>query len=171
MGVIYKDMGAEEPAVQQYQAALERRLVPEVRGEVVRELADVFLKRTQFAEALACLDQAAGETAEAQAEVAELRASALYGLNRASEAVVVLEPWLQAESPSPRALRLRARIYADAGDFKTAVPLLAKALQMDPHEPECRYQLAVAYEFLGQRKEAAEQRRLLDETQKLLAIM
>src|SRR5438552_2001894 len=171
MGLIYKDMGAEEPAVQQYQLALERRLAPEVREEVVRELADVFVKRTQFAEALACLDHAAAETAEAQAEVAELRASALYGLNRASEAVVVLEPLLHAESPSPRALRLRAKIYADTGDFKAAVPLLVKALQVDPHEPESRYQLAVAYEFLGQRKEAAEQRRLLDETQKLLSTM
>jgi tetratricopeptide (TPR) repeat protein len=171
MGVIYKDMGAEEPAVQQYQAALERRLLPEVRQEVVRELADTFVKRTQFAEALACLDQAAAEPAEAQAEVAELRAAALYGLNRASEAVVVLEPLLQAASPSTRTLRLRAKIYADSGDFKAAVPLLVKALQMDPHEPECRYQLAVAYEFLGARKEAAEERRLLDATQKLLNTM
>ena len=85
--------------------------------------------------------------------------------------MVVLEPLLHAESPSPRALRLRAKIYADTGDFKAAVPLLVKALQVDPHEPESRYQLAVAYEFLGQRKEAAEERRLLDETQKLLSTL
>src|SRR5262249_17910222 len=148
MGLIYKDIGAEEPAMLHYQAALGRRLVPEVRQEVVRHLAEVFLKRTQFAEALACLDQAHCDTAETQAEVAELRASALYGLNRSAEAVPLLEPLLQADTPSPRALRLRAKIYIDAGDVRAAVPLFVKALEINRHEPECRYQLAAAYQSL-----------------------
>src|SRR5262249_26819901 len=63
------------------------------------------------------------------------------------------------------------KIYIDAGDVRAAVPLFVKALEINRHEPECRYQLAAAYQSLGQPKEAAEQRRLLDETQKLLATM
>jgi tetratricopeptide (TPR) repeat protein len=101
----------------------------------------------------------------------EVRATALYGAGRGSEAAAVLEPVLAADQPSTRALRLQAQIYTDAGEYRRAVPLLEKAMRLDPHDSLCGYQLAAAYEFLGQRKEAAEQRRRVEETQKLIATM
>jgi tetratricopeptide (TPR) repeat protein len=171
LGLIYKDLAAYEPAVRHYQAALERRLAPAVREEVIVELAEVFLKRTQSAEALACLQEAKLTTAAAQVAASELRAAALYDLGRGSEAVAVLDPLLHEGPASPRALRLRAQIHADNGEFAQAVPLLEKALQLDRHEPACRFQLALAYERLGRRQEAAEQRRLLKETQDLFSTL
>jgi tetratricopeptide (TPR) repeat protein len=171
MAIIYKDSMAEEVAIKEFQAALERRLPAATREEVLLDLAEVFVKRTQFAEALACLDQGPLETPKARALAPEVRAVALYNLNRGSEAAEVLEHLLRADPPSPRALRYRALIYINAGDPSAAEPLLEKALRVDPHEAECRYQLAMLYERLGRRKEAAEQRRLLDETQKLITIL
>jgi tetratricopeptide (TPR) repeat protein len=171
MGVIFKDYAADEMALEHYQAALQRHLTPGVREEVVLELADVYIKRNQYAEALATLDLGPLESDKAQTEGTELRAMSLYGLHRAAEAVTILEPLLQTSNASPRALRLRAQIYADGRDFSAAAPLLERALRIDPHEPTCRYQLALAYELLGRRKEAAEQRRLLDETQKMITTL
>jgi tetratricopeptide (TPR) repeat protein len=167
MGLIWKDITPGDPAVEHYQAALQRRLEPHLREKARLELADLFIKRMTFAEALACLDQGPFETDRAQTDATELRAAALYGLSRASEAAQILEPLIQGGSPSPRVLLLRAQIYVTADDYNAAVPLLEKALQVDHHDVACRYQLAVVYELLGRRREAAEQRRLLDETQKL----
>jgi predicted Zn-dependent protease len=73
---------------------------------------------------------------------------------------------LASPAPTPRALRVRAQIHLDADEAAAAVPLLERALRIDNHDCPCRYQLAMAYEHLGRRAEAAEQRRLLDQSQR-----
>jgi tetratricopeptide (TPR) repeat protein len=166
MGLIYRDVGAKGPAVEHYQAALARTLPPRARGEVVVELAEVLIQQTEFAEALACLDSASLESAEAPAALPELRAECLYGLARGAEALSVLEQNRGSE-PSARWLRLRAQLHAHAGETSAAAALLEKALRTDPHDCACRYQLALVYERLGRRTEAAEQRGLMDKSQRL----
>jgi tetratricopeptide (TPR) repeat protein len=168
MGIIYKDFeSADDSAIQHYEAALQRRLKPSVREEVVLELAEVLARRTQYADALRRLDETEFETEKGRAALPELCAVCLHGLGRSHDAVRILDPLLNEEPPSTRALCLRAKIHSDAGELEAAVPLLRRALEIDPHEAACRYQLAMVYQVLGRGTEAAEQRRLLDETQKL----
>jgi tetratricopeptide (TPR) repeat protein len=62
---------------------------------------------------------------------------------------------------------LRAQLHADAGEASDAAALLEKALRTDPHNYACRYQLALAYERLNRRAEAAEQRKLTEKSQRL----
>ena len=167
MGLIYKDYSSDAIAIEHYQSALARRLKPVIREEVLIELAEVTAKKTQYAEALACLDGNRFETEKARAVLPEVRAVCLYGLQRSDEAVTLLEPILGGPAPTPRALRLRAQIYIDAGHYDRAVPLLRRALEIDRHDAPCRYQLAMACQLLGRNAEAAQQLILLKESQNL----
>lgn len=168
MGVIYKDLMALVPAAEHYRKALAAStLAPRAREEAVLEFAEVLLQQTEFAEALAYLDSCAFDVGGPPAALPELRAESLYGLGRGAEAAHVLDRARDAGSPSPRWLRLRAQLHADAGELKAAADLLLKALETDPHECPCRYQLAQVYERLGRRPEAAEQRRHLEQSQRL----
>jgi tetratricopeptide (TPR) repeat protein len=166
MGLIYKDVAANAPAVEQYREALRRELAPRVREEVVVELAEVLIQQTEFADALACLDGCRFEVSGPPAVLPELRAECLYGLGRPGEAARVLDEARSPGVPSPRWLRVRAQVHADAGEMTAAAAFLEKALQIDAHDCPCRYQLALAYERLGRRTEAAEQRRLLEQSQR-----
>jgi Flp pilus assembly protein TadD len=47
-----------------------------------------------------------------------------------------------------------------------AVPLLQRALRIDPHDYASRYQLVLAYRTLDRRREADVEQHLLDQTQK-----
>ncbi|MBX9581026.1 MAG: tetratricopeptide repeat protein, partial [Gemmataceae bacterium] len=67
---------------------------------------------------------------------------------------------------SPRALRVRALLAADAPE--KAIPLLEQALRADSHDTPCRYQLAQALDRLGRPADAAEQRQRLERSQALL---
>jgi tetratricopeptide (TPR) repeat protein len=162
MGVIYDSLGADAPVVEHYRAALDRDLTPRMRQELVVGLAEALAKQREYAAALACLDKWPFEAGAVPAGVPELRAECLYGLGRHAEAFRALEPVLASPAPTPRALRVRAQSYLDADEAAAAVPLLEKALRIDSHDCPCRYQLATAYEHLGQRAAAAEQRRLLE---------
>jgi tetratricopeptide (TPR) repeat protein len=164
MGLAYDGLGATPPAVEQYRLALTKQLSPRLREEVAVELAELLLKQKAYAEALACLDgRPSAATPDAPA-VAELRAECLYGLGRGAEAARAL-----ANQPeSPRSLRARAQGHLDAGEAAVAAALLEKALRLDAHDHTSRYRLAQAYEALGRRAEAAEQRRLLDRTAELM---
>jgi tetratricopeptide (TPR) repeat protein len=167
IGLIYEALGADGPAAEAYRASLARRLPPAARREALLEFAELLVKRTENAEALACLDLYEAENSETPPTLPELRAACLYGLGRTAEALHVLQPVLAASTASPRALRVRAQIHANANETAAAVELLETALRMDRHDTACRYQLAAAYELLGRRTEAAEQRRFLDQSQKL----
>jgi tetratricopeptide (TPR) repeat protein len=168
MGLAYEGLGADAPAVEQYRLALAKNLTPRLRQEVVVELAELLVKQRNCAEALACLDGSKIEAFPKPSAVLELRAECLYGVGRGAEAAQDLDPLLAAQPPSPRALRVRAQIHAAAGETGAAAALLEKALQLDSHDHASRYQLVQAYEALGRRKEAAEQRLLLEQTEELL---
>ena len=74
-----------------------------------------------------------------------------------------------AENPSAvRGLRLRAAIHAEAGTLEAALPMLEKALLIDPHDCPSRYQLARAYQLLGRNKEATEQYDRLEQSRRFL---
>jgi tetratricopeptide (TPR) repeat protein len=161
LGVIRASQAADADAVRHYRDALARDLPPRAREEAAIELAGLLVKQTQFAEALAVLDAAGGAAAD-------LRAECLYNLDRRPEAVAVLDAAPADRPATPRALRVRALLHADAGAPEMAAPLLEEALRADPHDTACRHQLALAYDRLNRPADAAEQRRQLERSQGLL---
>ena len=168
MGVIYEAMGSDDPAVEHYQAALRRQLSPRVRAEAVLELAQLLIKRGEFAEALDYLNQDDYETEDARLAAQELRAECCYSLARHAEAISLLDRVL-AENPSAvRGLRLRAAIHVEAGTLEAGLPMLDKALLIDPHDCPSRYQLARAYQLLGRHNEATEQYDRLEQSRRFL---
>jgi thioredoxin-like negative regulator of GroEL len=97
-----------------------------------------------------------------------LRAECFWGLGRTSEAQALLDEALKLNLKSPEILRLRARLHLESGEAKDAVPLLAELVAADRHDYASRTQFALALEALGQKKDAAEQRALGEQTRKLL---
>jgi tetratricopeptide (TPR) repeat protein len=168
MSLAFDGLGANVPAIEQYRLALTKKLSPRLREEVVVELAELLVKQRECAEALACLEGRKFEFFQKPSVVMELRAECLYGVGRGTEAAQILDRILAQRPASPRALRVRAQIHAAAGETGDAVALLEKALQLDEHDHASRYQLAQVYESLGRPKEAAEQHRLLQQTEELM---
>ena len=126
------------------------------------------IKRGEFAEALDYLNQDDYETEDARLAAQELRAECCYSLARHAEAISLLDRVL-AENPSAvRGLRLRAAIHVEAGTLEAGLPMLDKALLIDPHDCPSRYQLARAYQLLGRNKEATEQYDRLEQSRRFL---
>src|SRR5262249_52757864 len=60
------------------------------------------------------------------------------------------------------------KIHLAADEYPAAAGLLERAVALDKHDLVSRHQLAQAYEALGRRADAAEQRRLHEQTQRFL---
>jgi predicted Zn-dependent protease len=167
LGVLYSDFGDSNPwAISSFREALRCGLKPELTEQVKLELAELHVKQTDFAEALQALDGLAPEKAATQTAV-ELRCECLHGLNQVSELAVVLEQGLKDYPDSVPLLRLQALRLTET-DPKAALAPLQHALVLSPHDPACRHQLAQVYEALGRSAEAKEQRRLQEQTRKML---
>jgi len=140
-------------------------LTPTVREEVTVELAELLIGRQAFADALARLDACPFESTELE-RIAELRAECEIGLGHAALAAEHLAARSEHE-PSPRRLRLEAKLRSDAGELGRAAASLERALQAAPHDLACREQLAHLYEQQDKRAAAGQQRQLLAESRKL----
>jgi len=170
LGLIFKDLEQFGDAITAYDRALERELADAAVLEVRVELATCLVRRGEFARALERLgEQALPGTLTAQGEA--LRGEALWGLERADEARAVLDRALANYGDVPVLLRQRARIHLAEEQVSQAVGLLRQILEVERHDYASRYQLAQALEQLGRKDEAAEQRRLAQQTQELLTEM
>jgi len=166
MAVIYQGLSATGPAAENCAKALERSLPPDVREASLVELAEVHLERTEYADALACLERLSADVL-ARPKAQECWAECLVGMGRPAEAIAILEPLLAVQTPSPRAVGLRAKTHAAAGEDAPAIALLEKALRLDAHDCSSRYQLALLYTKQKRLAEADEQFRLLASSQQL----
>lgn len=156
MGLIHKDLGHKDQAVDAYQEALRRQLAPEAGREVRLELAEVLTKHYRYDEGLRVLDGCdAGPSAPDR--VFALRADCLWGKGRSAEARAVLEQGLARHPRSDTLLVLRAKLCLAEGNFAEASSLLERAVKINPHDCASRYQLAKAYAALGRTREAAAQ--------------
>jgi tetratricopeptide (TPR) repeat protein len=164
MGLIYKDMDQPKPAIPAYQEALRRTLKPHVAEEVRQELAECLAAQSRYREALAVLAECAAEGPRLVA----VRGECLWGLGRGAEARALLDRTLARLPECVELLRLRARMYLEAQEPQAAARLLERVLKDHPRDHASRYQLAQAYQSLGRPHQAAEQRQLVDRTQKLL---
>jgi tetratricopeptide (TPR) repeat protein len=168
MGLIYNNLNQPAQAVPCYEEALRRTLPSRMAQEARIELAECLVKQSRYAEALRTLEGCDGPTGQL-AEVLALRGDCLRGLGQTAQANVLLDSALEAHPRSPELLRLRARLYRESGATSREADLLARAVEIDRHDYTSRYQLAHAYEGLGRAADAAEQRRLAEQTKGLLA--
>jgi tetratricopeptide (TPR) repeat protein len=168
MGLIYNNLNQPAQAVPCYEEALRRTLPSRLAQEVRIELAECLVKQSQYAEALRTLEGCDRQTGQL-AEVLALRGDCLRGLGQTAQANTLLDSALESHPRSPELLRLRARLYRDSGATAREADLLARAVEIDRHDYTSRYQLAQAYEGLGRTADAAEQRRLAEQTKGYLA--
>lgn len=166
MGFIYRGLELLPDAIASYRQALERRLTDRVVIEVRMELADCLLRQAAWAEALETLD--GGEPVPPYPMAESVRIDSLWGLGRAVEARAEADRAAAAFPEEPAVLRLRAKIHLADKQPSQAVPLLRRALDLDRHDRDARFRLAQAYDALGQKADADEQRRRLRQTEDLL---
>jgi tetratricopeptide (TPR) repeat protein len=168
IGLIYKDRPYDNHlAIAAYQEALRRQLPPDVAEAVRGEWAACLVKQGEYTQALDVLERCTPEGA-AQPAVVALRADCLWNLGQAAEASSLLDQALLRHPRSVALLRLRARLYLDAQQSQAAATCLEQAVQIDRQDAPSRHLLAQAYDLLGRRTEADEQRRLFAQTQEQL---
>jgi predicted Zn-dependent protease len=171
MGVLYADLGDSNAfAIAAFREALQRELKPSLVASVKEELAEVLVRQTDYAQALEILDSLDPDQADRE-KVVDLRVQCLWGLGRAAELGPLLEGALKEYPQCPGLLRMAGQIRLAEDNPQGAVGPLEQAVQLDRHDSASRYLLAQAYETLGKRVEATEQRRLMQQTQDYLAEM
>jgi predicted Zn-dependent protease len=171
LGIIYSDFGDSNSwAADAFRHALGRNLGPEATEEVKLELAEVLAKQSEsYGEALRVLDELDPEHARTQRAL-ELRAECLWGLGRSADLPPLLDEGQRLYPNSTALLRTRA-LLSLYDNPQAAVAPLELAVRIDPQDRTSRFQLAQAYELLGRRAEASEQRRIHGESQKALEEM
>lgn len=164
MGLIYRDLDQPPLAVPCYREALRRELKDVVVREVRVELAECLAQQSNYAEALDAVESMPSADRQGSPRLQAIEGECLWGLGRSAEARKCVDAALRGQ-PTVELLLLRARMHMGDGAAGDAVPLLEQALRHHPHDHSCRHELAQALQALGKRAEAAEQRRLLDQTQ------
>ena len=148
IGLMCLDFGIADQAVDAYRQALKRSPPPEMRAEIIRELGRSLIQLHQYQEALDALRETPPDALSAA-----LQAECFWSLGRRSEADERLQ-FARSLDPDHRwLLLLEARIALSEGKPQAVVESMQRALQADPHDAECRYQLALAYRDLGQPKD------------------
>jgi tetratricopeptide (TPR) repeat protein len=169
MGEIHQNLEHFSDAIDCYQEALQRELAPEIAEKVREQLAECLVKQLQWADALAALDgdRPLPETADRQA----LRVECLWGLGRADEARALLDRGLALFPRGLDLLHIGAEIRQADKRPAEAATFLTQALDINRHDHVSRHKLAQVYEALGRPADAAEQRRLEEQTKALIAEM
>jgi tetratricopeptide (TPR) repeat protein len=145
-----EDFGRFKEAAEFYREALERNPPPEQLQSIRRELAECLLFANDYAGALEVLKEA-----QADARVLALEAECRWSLGEPEETVKLLSRALELAPRDQRALTLSARLALDRGDPKSAVEPLKALLEADPHDYDAHYQLATAWQRLGDKEAAA----------------
>ncbi|HMF15109.1 MAG TPA: tetratricopeptide repeat protein [Gemmataceae bacterium] len=169
MGEIHQNLEHLSEAVECYQEALRRELPADIAANVRQQLAECLVKQLHWSDALDALDAAPTlpETEERQA----LRVESLWGLGRAEPARALLDAGLVTYPRGAELLRIGAEIRQADKHPDEAAALLVRALEVDRHDYVSRHKLAQVYESLGRSADAAEQRKLADQTKGLIEEM
>jgi len=169
LGVIHKDLDKNRVrAVECFEAALRRVLSRADRGAVRLDLAALHFKTGNPAAALEILDGLDPQTAATNPVALALRAECLEAQQQHAAACDLLERSLKDHPQAVELLRVRAVLALHDDKFAEAASDLETVLATNRHDYATRFQLAQALELLGKRGEAAEQRRRVDESRKLL---
>jgi tetratricopeptide (TPR) repeat protein len=167
IGFYKKDYYRVEEAIAAYEEALQRNLAVDNRAAVLKELAQCFcVGEGEFQKALDVLD-GHPELSQDDLSVMGLRAECLRNLpGRESDAVKILEQGLKLSPDNPPFLMMRAQIFLAEDKPGQALPLLERAVQLDPHDLKIRTLLIDAYKSLKNDAQAEKQKEWLEATQK-----
>jgi tetratricopeptide (TPR) repeat protein len=166
LGHIYLHLDRLAEAVEAFREALGRSLSDEYAEDARERLAECLVKRDAFSEALQILEQCRPDRARASHMLA-LRVQC-FMRGRPEEARKLLTEAFAKDSPPPELVVLRARMFWEDHDSRSAAPLLERAVQIDPHDYAARYLLVQVYQALDRAGEAEEQRRQAEQTKELL---
>ena len=167
IGLFYKDAKRPDEAIAAYQEALRRDLEPALRAAVVGEYAQSLMEfRGDYQEPLHLLAKLPDEQRE-QPNLRMIEAQCLFGQGRKAEAISAVDKVLQAMPDSVLALRFRAKIHLADDQPQPALPLLEKAVRLDPNDVETRQQLMHVYRQLGDTARADKEQRRLEETKNI----
>jgi tetratricopeptide (TPR) repeat protein len=141
IGFFHKDYQHPEAAIPAYREALARHLEPDLRADVVRELAESLLDgRADYQGVLQTLE-ACPEQYASGPDLRLFRAESLWGLGRLHDAEKLADEVLATDPQYPRALRVRARMYMATDQPRRARPLLEKCVELAPLDLSARQNL------------------------------
>jgi len=162
LGMIHADFERYAKAIHHYQEAL-RRSPPEAdRVRMTRELAQALVRERRYAEALEALkDVPAGP------EVLVLQAECRWDLGEREEGRRLLTRAKEMKPDLRAVLLLEARMASDTDRPAEAVAPLVRSLELDRHDPEARYQLAMTYRRLGRTEDFERELARKEESQEL----
>jgi tetratricopeptide (TPR) repeat protein len=141
IGFFYKDYQNMEAAIPAYREALARHLPAELRGDVVRELAETLLDGRADYQGVLDLLQECTEGVANSPDLRLFRAESLWGLGRRAEAEKLADEVLRTDPSYPRALRVRARMCTATDQLQQARPLLEKCVALRPLDLSARQHL------------------------------
>jgi tetratricopeptide (TPR) repeat protein len=151
-------------AVEAYQEAMRRTLPAEDQFAVIKEWADALIgPQGDYQGALEVLDQCP-EAYRQSPDILMRRAQALRSLGQDAEAVRLTEEALRANPDLIEALLLRARLYRESEQPKSALPLLQRAVQLSPYDTVVRQNLMDTYRETDNNERAEKERLLLEES-------
>ena len=154
-------------AVENYRKALE--LTPpdaipaEVHQEVLRNLGRSLIGQNNLTEALKILDTAEPD----HALVLALKADCHRGLGNTEKARALLEQSLGRDPHERVAVLLQVDMAIDQRQTAAVIAPLTNLLSKAPHDTACRYQLAQAWQRLGQPEKYKQEMARHDKSQKL----
>lgn len=168
IGFFKKDNSQEGEAAQAYEEALQRQLTPEVRTEVLKELAELYSAPLgDYSKGLATLDKGS-DSFQRDPEVVVLRVNCLRSTQREAEAVELVEKTLRENPNSPRLLWLRALLYVTEDKPGQALPRLEKAVDLDPFDLQSLNTLVSVYDLLNRKDKAEQTKKQQQEVQALM---
>ncbi len=144
MGSIHRDFEQFVEAAREYRAALSLPMSDAARLEIVIELADVLIRLNEYQQALDVL----ASTTETATTLSQ-RGQCHRALGNGDLARQCLDRAKAVGANDVAVLRLNADLATDDKRPRDAAELYEEILTLEPHNVDCRYQLALARRELG----------------------
>jgi tetratricopeptide (TPR) repeat protein len=168
IGFFKRDNQQVGEAIDGYEQALKRRLPPHVRADAIKELAEIFHSEGQSPKALETL-ALGSDSFQNDPEILALRVNCLRNIvSREQEAVELVDSSLQKNPNHPKILFLRAQIFENEDKPDKALPLLEKAIKIDPYDLSTLTLLMKVYGELGRKEQADKFKVQVNEVQEIL---
>jgi len=150
MGLINKDYEKYEDAIAAYRESLRRGLEQPEKNEVQAELAECLIELLKYEEALEAL-----RNSLPSASVLTLKARCHFDQQDLDKAESLVERSIELDPDYLPAMLLKGRLALETDRASEAVEILAQAVELSPGDFQAHFQLAKAYQAVGQ-KEFAE---------------
>jgi tetratricopeptide (TPR) repeat protein len=155
----FVEAGEYDKAVDYYQSALKARGLSDIADrEMLRELAQVYLLKEDYAAAASTLEQALRIDLVSEATDYLLLAQAYYRLGKLVQVVAALDP-IHDKGLKLTLLQKRQALalYYQAGAYAQCERLLRQLLEEEPHNPDNWHHLASVFLQQGKKKQALDQ--------------